>query len=252
MTNTMQYVLPRLLAGIFLALFHAWPFILLNDPLVGEGKNPKKPKYPPLLRSAQLLGMILMILLLGLLSGSSHEIQRMFLDFFQLFLTLSLYYTLVLLMMPFFRRRISARACAFLWAIPNILYIYFFSSVLFLFRSPKLVIPVSPKVLQSLSLVWFIGFVIVAVYKIAGHLLFRRRLLSRTVPAQDPQLLAAWQTALQASRVEKAPYPSGCMPCPSNAAFRGAVSQCHMGGAASKKLFQRRIGFDSSPRDHSY
>ena len=102
MTNTMQYVLPRLLTGIFLALFHAWPFILLNDPLVGEGKNPKKPKYPPLLRSAQLLGMILMILLLGLLSGSSHEIQHIFLDFFLLFLTLSLYYALVLLLM---RRR---------------------------------------------------------------------------------------------------------------------------------------------------
>ena len=78
MTNTMQYVLPRLLTGIFLALFHAWPFILLNDPLVGEGKDPKKPKYPPLLRSAHPLGMILTILLLGLLSGSSHEIQRIF------------------------------------------------------------------------------------------------------------------------------------------------------------------------------
>ena len=212
MTNTMQYVLPRLLTGIFLALFHAWPFIFLNDPLVGEGKNPKKPKYPPLSRSAQLFGMILTILLLELLSGSSHEIQHIFLDFFQLFLTLSLYYALVLLLMPFFRRRISARACAFLWAIPNILCIYFFSSVLFLFRSPKLVIPVSPKVLQSLSLVWFIGFAIVAVYKIAGHLLFRRRLLSRTVPAQDPQLLAAWQTALQASRTEKAPYHLGVCP----------------------------------------
>lgn len=212
MTNTMQYVLPRLLTGIFLALFHAWPFILLNDPLVGEGKDPKKPKYPPLLRSAQLLGMILTILLLGLLSGSSHEIQRMFLVFFQLFLTLSLYYALVLLLMPFFRRRISARACAFLWAIPNILCIYFCSSVLFLFRSPKLVIPVSPRVLQSLSLVWFIGFAIVAVYKIAEHLLFRRWLLSRTVPAQDPQLLNAWQTALQASRTEKAPYHLGVCP----------------------------------------
>ena len=101
MTNTMQYVLPRLLTGIFLALFHAWPFILLNDPFVGEGKDPKKPKYPPLLRSAQLLGMILTILLLGLLSGSSHEIQHIFLDFFLLFLTLSLYYALVLMLMPF-------------------------------------------------------------------------------------------------------------------------------------------------------
>ena len=168
MTNTMQYVLPRLLTGIFVALFHAWPFILLNDPLVGEGKDPKKPKYPPLLRSAHPLGMILTILLLGLLSGSSHEIQRIFLDFFLLFLTLSLYYALVLLLMPFFRRRISARACAFLWTIPNILCIYFFSSFLFLFRSPKLVIPVSPKVLQSLSLIWFIGFAIVAVYKIGA------------------------------------------------------------------------------------
>ena len=78
MTNTLQYVLPRLLTGIFLALFHAWPFILLNDPLVGEGKDPKKPKYPPLLLSAHPLGMILTILLLGLLSGSSHEIQRIF------------------------------------------------------------------------------------------------------------------------------------------------------------------------------
>ena len=38
MTNTMQYVLPRLLTGIFLALFHAWPFILLNDPLVEIGR----------------------------------------------------------------------------------------------------------------------------------------------------------------------------------------------------------------------
>ena len=44
-------------------------------------------------------------------------------DWFGMFLHICLYYLLLLPLLPLLRRRISARACAMLWLLPNYLYI---------------------------------------------------------------------------------------------------------------------------------
>ena len=42
---------------------------------------------------------------------------------FSIFLQISMYYAVLIPLLPFLRRRISARACAMLWLIPNYLYL---------------------------------------------------------------------------------------------------------------------------------
>ena len=42
---------------------------------------------------------------------------------FEVFLHISIYYLLLLLVLPFLRKYINARACAELWMLPNLLYI---------------------------------------------------------------------------------------------------------------------------------
>lgn len=207
MTNTLYDLLPRLLFGMFLALICAWPFIHLDKTRVEQGS--KSAKYLPLIGCTTLPAMILVGCVARMLTNRSDFTQWLFLDFFQLFLSLALYYAVLIVAMPFFRQRISARACASLWAIPSILYFLFYNSNFQLFRSPKLVIPVSRRVLQIGTLIWFIGFVAIFVWKTLEHLLFRHRLIKNTMPVTDPEVLAVWQKVLDDSGIQKAPFHVG-------------------------------------------
>ena len=210
MTNTLYHLLPRLLFAMFLSLSCAWQFTRLDEVKAGQGQNDSKcSKYLPLIGCTMLPAIIFVHCIIRMLANPSDFTQWLFLDFFQLFFSLALYYAVLIVAMPFFRNRISARACASLWAIPNILYCLFYNPISQFFRSPKLVIPVSRRVLQVGTLVWFIGFVAVFAWKLLEHLLFRHRLIKNTTPVTDPEILAVWQKVLDDSHIQNAPFHVG-------------------------------------------
>ena len=211
MTNTFDYLVPRIFFLLLLACLFAGPFLIpsllkrCRPDFLESSRKYQRLSYSSYLPLYVFLTCVFCIFL-------AHPLQKMFLQFFPIFLTLSLYNAVLLLLLPLLRKRINARACAGLWAIPNILYIFLYWNFARFFRSPQWVIYLPDHLLQGLCLGWFIGFVLILGWKIAEHFWFRHRLLSRTRPVTDPEILAVWEKILAEAKVHDSPYHIGICP----------------------------------------
>lgn len=107
-----------------------------------------------------------------------------------LFLYISVYFTLLLCVLPLLRRFISARACATLWLLPNLLYLTIFISRIEI--SPLIVITLPRQWLMIFASVWITGFVCVLLWQIISHFIYRHFLLIEAVPVQDSNTLSQW------------------------------------------------------------
>ena len=114
---------------------------------------------------------------------------------FRIFLHLCVYYVILGLLLPLFRRHISARACAMLWLIPNYLYITEMSYMEL--PEPLLVIHASSRVVSILFALWIVGFLSVFLWKIGEHLVFRRKILRNAKPVTDKRILEIFQGQIE-------------------------------------------------------
>ncbi len=107
-----------------------------------------------------------------------------------LFLYIGAYYAVLLLILPFLRRFISARACATLWLLPNLLYFTIYldrwhSAPLFVITIPRPWVP-------ALIIGWAAGFSCVLLWQIGSHLSYRYSLLQSAVPVAEEDILSEW------------------------------------------------------------
>lgn len=110
-----------------------------------------------------------------------------------LLVLLSLYFAVLLVLLPLLRRTISARACATLWLLPVFLYY----NLIVWHRSfvPPLVVVTIPRGLGPVLLrVWLAGAVGVALWYLISHLRFRRRLLKDARPVEGQEVMDLWWT----------------------------------------------------------
>ena len=109
----------------------------------------------------------------------------------QLLVVLSLYFVLLLLLLPLLRRTISARACATLWLLPAFLY---YDILLWqLSFVPPLVVLSIPNGLGPVLLgIWLAGAGAVVLWYLVSHLRFRRRLLKNARPVEDTDVINLW------------------------------------------------------------
>lgn len=151
----------------------------------------KTPLYRPFL-SPYLFPLYALLLVLAclLFSGSIQWLERVSFLFLGIFLHISLYYAVLLLAMPYLRRKISSRVCAMLWIIPN--YLYLLQMELFKLPEPLWVIRLPAIRGDVLCLVWAAGFVGVLGWKCLSHLRFRKMVLQDAVPVTDPTALRLW------------------------------------------------------------
>ncbi len=94
-------------------------------------------------------------------------------------LLLSVYYVLMLILMPFLRNRFSARACAVLWLVP-----------VFVFWQGYVLVKVLPLTYQTIYLprhvlliiatIWLAGFLAVGGYYLISHMFFRNLILKHS------------------------------------------------------------------------
>ncbi|MBR5538142.1 MAG: M56 family metallopeptidase [Clostridia bacterium] len=109
---------------------------------------------------------------------------------------LSIYYAVLLLVLPLLRRIVSARACATLWLLPSFLY-----WLPHMWRNypviPKVVLRMPHRWAEILGVVWLVGFVAVLAWKITGHLLFRREVLTDAYEVTDHAILELWERELR-------------------------------------------------------
>ena len=108
----------------------------------------------------------------------------LFTSLFSVAVSLTVYYVLLALLMPWLRRRISSWACGALWLVPNVLYILARDNMRL--PAPLLVIKTSEGLMSALLGVWFAGFLLIMAWKTAEHLLFRRRVLRNAEKLKVP------------------------------------------------------------------
>ena len=198
-----QEVFIRGLFSGLMALAFAWAVYSRYDDEIGlEVSETERQKYIPYIPGSLLPMFLLVITLLGAYFYGFLGAARMTLSAcFGIFLHISLYYLVLLLILPFLRKRISARACAMLWLIPNYLYIIHQSYMEL--PSPLFVITAKGNIVWILFGIWLAGFALVLHWKCADHLVFRRQVLKDAKSVSELNVIQVWNAVLEEARFQK-------------------------------------------------
>ncbi len=163
-----------------------------------EGKDDYgyRPRYLGYVSGAILPAAVLSwAILFFLCYGGRAAAQALLSACFGIFLHIGVYYIVLLLLLPFFRERISARACAMLWMIPNYLYLTEMGGMEL--PGPAFVLQAPERLVWGLFTVWLLGFAGVLAWSILSHLRFRRQILSTAREVTDPAVLDVWEEELK-------------------------------------------------------
>lgn len=163
----------------------------------------ERPRFLPFGGYYYLPMMMLLYPILGVIVGGAQmAVQLTLCALMRVFLELGVYYVLLMAVMPWPRRWVSARVCAMLWLLPD--WIYVFVGRLDLPTDGKKIVLHAPGTLVYVLLaVWAVGAVGVMVWKIGSHLAFRRRILKNAVPVTDRQTLHVWEIELERAWIRK-------------------------------------------------
>ena len=170
-----------------------------------ENKDDDRPRFLPDLSNTILPFFLIAFLVFGFISEGSHKTLQFFLPLcFTVFLHISIYYLILLSILPLLRKYISARACYMLWIIPNYLYITWqsFMSV----QKPVFVITLPGNIIWILFTIWSTGFILVLIWNMANHLIFRRQILKNAREIRNPEILRYWEQELDYSRIKYRKY----------------------------------------------
>lgn len=161
------------------------------------------PRFLPFGGYYYLPMMMLLYPILGVIVGGAQmAVQLTLCALMRVFLELGVYYVLLMAVMPWLRRWVSARVCAMLWLLPD--WIYAFVGRLDLpTDGKKLVLHAPGTLVYVLLAVWAVGAVGVMVWKIGSHLAFRHRILKNAVPVADRQTLHVWELELERAWIKK-------------------------------------------------
>lgn len=163
----------------------------------------ERPRFLPFGGYYYLPMMMLLYPILGVIVGGAQmAVQLTLCALMRVFLELGVYYVLLMAVMPWLRRWVSARVCAMLWLLPD--WIYVFVGRLDLpTDGKKLVLHAPGTLVYVLLAVWTVGAAGVMVWKIGSHLAFRRRILKNAVPVTDRQTLHVWEIELERAWIKK-------------------------------------------------
>ena len=193
----------RCFSALILSLVVAWVvFSRYNNEVDLEDTENKRQRYLPLISGAILPTCILCWAILGFIFYGAISTAQMTLSIcFSIFLHISLYYVVLILLLPFLRKYIRARACAMLWLIPN--YLYITAQDHAELPEPLVVIRTSGNWVWILFEIWLTGFVSVLLWKTISHLRFRKRVLTGASLISDQIMLDLWQQEIKDARIKK-------------------------------------------------
>lgn len=195
-----------LIRGFFsgiMSLAFAWLVFSRYDHEIGDdGENAEGQKYLPYVNGALLPVCLLTLTILAYFEyGTTGAVRMSISGCFSIFLQICIYYIVLLAILTYLRKLISARACAMLWLIPNYLYILFHGFMEP--ASPQLVITAPGKSAFIIFGIWLIGFTVVIVWKVIDHLIFRCRILQGALPVTDEAVIAIWDALIEDARFRK-------------------------------------------------
>ncbi len=175
-----QRIIIAAMFGLVLGLISYWSIRL---GLRGREKDGRK-VYASFSYYGALPFVLLILGAISRLMLGDEADPMLFTSLFSVAVSLTVYYVLLALLMPWLRRRISSWACGALWLVPNVLYILARDNMRL--PAPLLVIKTSEGLMSALLGVWFAGFLLIMAWKTAEHLLFRRRVLKNAEKLKVP------------------------------------------------------------------
>lgn len=136
--------------------------------------------------------------------GTEEAIHSILVFCFDVFLQISLYYLILLFIMPLLRKYIHSRVCAVLWILPNLL--YFIHHGFMRLPKPLFVIQIPNHLTSILIWMWGIGFMIMMTWGIVSHFCYRRKILKHSRQVKDNHVLELWERVQQEANIKKTPY----------------------------------------------
>lgn len=173
-----------------------------------ERKNDegKRQKYLPYISSGFLLGAVLGKLINEVLTYGSGAAKHVMISLcFEIFFHISLYYIVLMLLLPIFRKRINARICAAMWMLPNYLYILLHGSMQL--QKPFGIIVVPKNIAEVILYIWLVGFGVVILRGITLHLRFRSEILKNAKMVENEESIALWNEELKSANMRYTKYP---------------------------------------------
>lgn len=198
-----QEVLIRGFVSVIFSLAFAWGVFSRYDTQTGsESTQSDQQKYLPYLSGGVLPVFLVSLIAIYTLSYGAEFTAHLALSLcFGIFLHISAYYIVLMLVLPLLRKYISARACAMLWMIPN--YLYITQQSIMELPKPGLVITASGNWVWILFFIWLVGFISVMTWKTVAHIIFRKQVLKDSVPVTDPDILAIWNQTIEDAQFKK-------------------------------------------------
>ena len=139
--------------------------------------------------------LLIFLILFGVMAGRE-GIKRFLSMSLDVMLVISIYFLLLIFLLPVVRKYFSARACATMWILP--VFMFWRSHILFNNASvPSLVIYIPSNILKALFPVWVVGFCVVFTGKVISHFVFRHRVMSTSVPVRNPTVRALFEQELK-------------------------------------------------------
>ncbi len=187
-------------------LFSALYSILFGLSIILPKTDDKdKPRYTPFISGMILPFFLFLLFVLSLFKlGVETTLDEMLSLCFPIFLDISIYYILLIFLLPVLRKMISSRACAILWLIPN--YLYITQSGIMKNEQPFWIIHMEESLIWNLFSIWLTGFLAFLLWKIISHLRFRRQILKNAYPVLDKNILKCWNLEYEKCRIKKRKY----------------------------------------------
>lgn len=161
-------------------------------------------KFRPYINGLTLPIWITTFFLMNLLFDGWQKTSMWLLGFVvQIVVVMTLYYGLMLLLLPVLRKHISARVCSTLWLVPTIMGLALAQRVFWNETIPRWVISIPSGWGRRLVLIWIVGTVAVLGWNTLAHLRFRREILADAKPVTEERVLRVWEQELSAADINR-------------------------------------------------
>lgn len=190
--NALNYIF-RIFWILFLAFILTDTFCKSwNTENGGKGRKLQSEKgtfvgYDPVL--FPFMAAIYLALCVGISLAKKEDILLNATILIDMILFITIYFTLLLLILPVLRRYYTAKTCAAFWVVPVVLY---FEPNMLDATLPSFILYIPEKFLSMLACIWISGFAVIFIMQVISHIRFARKLQADSSPVEDDALLELW------------------------------------------------------------
>ena len=195
-------VFAKLMVMIFMAATLSYIVFSTYDEEVGVEHIESQRRFVPYVNGA-LLPCALFIILIAtyLKDGPASTLKHLLSMYFNLFVHISFFYTILILLLPILRKHMIARSLSFLWMIPNYLYILGYRFMLM--DKPLLILEIPENIVIYILIIIIIGAIAFLMAKMISHFQFRRYVLKDAYPVSYEKIVDVWNEVIAWANIKK-------------------------------------------------